>query len=189
MSKLIIISHAVEMTMKTSLQSIAIHNVELFRQNYPSGLPFLMFIFKLARMVSEFLRFFWEELRNNTSPIIFIRRQRELRSIDEDVLFPGMTVHINIRHNVFILNQRTVRYGHIVSDVGGFSINQVTYQLFYGPYFRVQPRVWLKIPPIQVVSRHWGTIVTYNDSVDVDHRYDFENYPFSEFLGLSSIAH
>lgn len=60
------------MTMKTGLQGITIHNVELFGQNYSGSFSFGVFIFELARMVSEFLGLFREELRYNASSIVFL---------------------------------------------------------------------------------------------------------------------
>ena len=123
MFELVIVSQAIKMTMKTGLQSVTVHDVELFRQNDSRSFPFFMLVFELARMVSEFLGLFREELRYNTSSVVFVGRQRKLWSVNEDVFLPGVAVHVNVCHNVFILNLWTVGYCHFFSWVWSFSVD------------------------------------------------------------------
>jgi hypothetical protein len=92
-----------------------------------------------------------------------------------------MAVHIDERNNVVhSCDWSEVFYG--------VSKEQILTHVLQRPYSWVEPEIGLIVPSVEIAASHRGAIIAYQDTVRVDHRYDFENYSFPELLSLMAVA-
>eukprot|EP00350_Pseudokeronopsis_sp_OXSARD2_P012164 CAMPEP_0170567778 /NCGR_PEP_ID=MMETSP0211-20121228/80700_1 /TAXON_ID=311385 /ORGANISM="Pseudokeronopsis sp., Strain OXSARD2" /LENGTH=164 /DNA_ID=CAMNT_0010889341 /DNA_START=2324 /DNA_END=2818 /DNA_ORIENTATION=- len=100
-----------------------------------------------------------------------------LRSVDEDIFFPAVAMHVNEgQHGVFLAPQ-----------VGIFLL-AVFHQLLDSHHDRVKFHIRLQVLSIEVVASHRSPVVPHNDSIWVDHRDNLEHYPLSQLNCLFLLA-
>lgn len=66
---------------------------------------------------------------------------------------------------------------------------QIAYELFYRTDLRVQSSVRIQVAAVEVSTGHRRPIVASDDSINIEHRYDFENDPLAQLLGGEAVAH
>ena len=92
-----------------------------------------------------------------------------------------MAVHIDKRNNVVYACDRSEVFC-------GVSKQQVFAPVLQRPHSWVEPEIGLIVPSVEVAASHRGAIIAYQDTVRVDHRYNFENYSFPQLLSLMAVA-
>lgn len=62
------------------------------------------------------------------------------------------------------------------------------YHLLHCAYCRMQSTIWIVILSVQIIPWVTSPIVTNDNTIRVNHRYNFENATLSEFLSLMALA-
>ena len=106
--------------------------------------------------------------------------------IYEYIFLPRVSMHINKCEDVFILSDRLTCI--ILFRLLVWAIDQIRGYLLDGADNRVDPKVWLHVASIEIVTSHAGSVVANNDTIDVDHGHNLEDDALTQLLGLVRVT-
>ena len=95
----------------------------------------------------------------------------EFRSVHKHVLFATMPMHIDKSKDIIIF-----------WNIFNLWFVILWYQFFNCAYYWMKFLIWILVLSIQIISRHWNSIISNNHSIRILAWYNFKHNSFSKFL-------
>lgn len=159
----------VDVAVKAGFEGVTVLDVELPPEDNAGRFFFRALEVEFAREVAEFVGFLREKLGEDPHSEVAIVVEGVVGPIDEDVFLPRVPMHVEKGED------SSVRVDSLLLSLG---IGYLGDELLYGADCRMKLLIRIVILPVKIISCHICSVIPYDNSIRVSHRYDLKDTPF-----------